>query len=60
MTPRNPWRRRNTFREIIHPLLWWFLFVALMFVAVDLLIDRVDQHQQAEIEQVAPERWLIV
>ncbi|WP_165797907.1 hypothetical protein [Mycolicibacter virginiensis] len=58
MTPQRPWRRR--WHDNIHPLLWWFLFIAVMFVAVDLCIDRADE-QQVVVEQVAPpERWLIV
>lgn len=58
MTPRNPWRR-STFRNVIHPLLWWCLFLVVMVVSVEVLIERSDSLVDVvQVEQ--PAGWLIV
>lgn len=56
--PRIPWRRRP-FRKVIHPLVWWVLFLIVMLVSVELLVEWSDS--LVDVVQVEPTAgWLIV
>lgn len=57
MTPRIPWRR-SLFRRV-HPLVWWVLFLAVMLIAVEGLVEWSDSLVDVELVE-QPAGWLIV
>lgn len=55
--PRIPWWR-SLFRRV-HPLVWWVLFLAVMLIAVEGLVEWSDSLVDVELVE-QPAGWLIV